>query len=150
MNSLIDTYTPRGGIFKLDIFDAQKNLIDTYQDNNLIVYSGRTAVRDILTSTSLGVDGCITKVGVGTRDTETDPEDSDLEEKTYGILLDITYPDNLSATFVWELGYGEGNGREIKEYGLFTNNEKLFARKVRPSISKDIHIMLRGSWTILF
>lgn len=145
-----DTYRPRGGLFRLEVIDQNKKVIDTYEDNNLIVLTGRTAVRDILADTSLGISGCVTKVAVGTDNTATAPEDENLSDKAYGTIIDVEYPDDYSARFVWELGYGEGNGKLIAEYGLFTENEKLFARKVRPTIEKDSFISLRGTWTILF
>lgn len=145
-----DTYKPRGGLFYLEVLDQNRNIINTYEDANLIVLTGRTAMRDIITDTSLGISGCITKIAVGTKNTATAPEDNDLSDKVFGTIVDVEYPDDYSVRFIWELGYGEGNGKLITEYGLFTENEKLFARKVRPVIEKDSLNSLRGKWTILF
>lgn len=147
---LKDTYKPRMGLFKLEVIDRHDRIIETYEDENLIVLTGRTAVRNILSDTSLGNQGCITRVAAGTASTDTAPEDEDLTDKTWGTIIDVEYPDDYSSRFIWELGYGEGNGKTITEYGLYTENESLFARKVRPPLVKDSFISLRGEWTILF
>ncbi len=147
---LHDNYKPRMGIFRLEVLDQDKNVLEVFEEENLIVLTGRTSVRTNMFDTTSGNDNRITKIAVGTNGAGTTPEDSDLNNKSFGVVLDVEYPDNYSARVVWELGYGEANGKTITEYGLFTENETLFARKVRPPITKDSFIALRGQWTILF
>jgi hypothetical protein len=63
-------------------------------------------------------------------------------------LSSYAYPSTNKVTFVWDIGFDEANGLSFAELGLLSENQTLFARKVRTPIVKDSTIRLHGEWTI--
>jgi hypothetical protein len=50
----------------------------------------------------------------------------------------------------WSLEEDEENGKSITEFGLLTESDVLFARKVREVIEKTVDIRLEGKWQLIF
>lgn len=135
------------GIFKLYIFNRDGKLVDYQEDKNLIVISGRNTMSKLL-GESLN-DRRITKIGFADDVSEEDENTTEFSDSYIKSLDNYTYPSETSVKFVWSLDFGEYNENVITNYGLFTEDEHLFAMKVRPSITKDEYIAINGEWTVL-
>jgi len=129
------------------IIEGRKIPIDRFNDHNLIVSSGYQLITFLLA----GEPGNhkITKIAVGEDGTAPDASDTDLTNKftkpidSYNFLADNIVQFNIS------IDTGEANGLQIAEFGLFSEDEQLFARKIRlPAIPKDSDIIIEGDWTI--
>ncbi|MHC4951936.1 MAG: hypothetical protein ACYTEU_13285 [Planctomycetota bacterium] len=129
------------------IIEGRKIRIDWFSDHNLITLSGKQLITFLLA----GEPGNhkITKIAVGEDGTAPSESDTDLTNKftklvdSYNFLADNIVQFNLS------IDTGEANGLNIAEFGLFSDDEQLFARKIRlPAIPKDSDIIIEGDWTI--
>lgn len=138
------------GRLKLNVFkhvDGNKILIDSFEDDNLIVLSGK----QLLTFLLAGESGShrITKVGVGENPSSPYWSDTGL---TNAFIKNVSGYTLLEPTVVqWNFSIlpGDANGLTISEFGLFSTGGQLFARKVRlPVIPKDDSVSLDGDWTI--
>lgn len=144
-----DTIGNLKGLFYLEVVCAKTGVIlEKYQDNNLVVNGGRTAVVNLLGAATSGKK--LTKLSVGTNNTApvgTDAAITGAFTKALGIP---TYPTISSVSFPFQLGAGDANGIGIREFGLVCTDNTLFARKTRELINKNADIILNGSWTISF
>lgn len=147
-NKNIDRLGEITGSFALDICDLQGNVLEHYEDHNLIVNNGRTAVTLLLGAGD--TDKQLTKLAVGTNGTSPTGSDTAITGAFTKSLGAVTYPTISSVSFAWTLGAGEANGINIAEFGLLCDDGSLFARKVRAVIAKNSDIILNGSWTISF
>jgi len=137
------------GLFSLEIICAKTGkIIETYEDHNLVVNGGRTAVMQLLGAGNTSKQ--LTQLGVGTNGTAPAGSDSALTGSFVKNLGAVTYPTISSVKFDWSLGATEGNGIAINEFGLLCADNTLFARKVRALINKNSDIILNGSWVISF
>lgn len=141
---------PMRGQLRISIYriiDGQKVLIDGFDDHNLITLSGKQLITFLLA----GEPGNhkITKIGVG--EDGTTPADSDVGLLNAFIKLIDSYnflADNI-VQFNFSIDTGDANGLQIAEFGLFSDDGQLFARKIRlPAIPKDSDIIIEGDWTI--
>lgn len=146
----IDTATMQGRL-RINVYrliEGRKIPIDRFVDNNLIVSSGYQLITFLLA----GEPGNhkITKIAVGENGTAPDASDVGplLNQflkpiDSYNFLADNIVQFNIS------IDTGEANGLQIAEFGLFSEDEQLFARKIRlPAIPKDSDIIIEGDWTI--
>ena len=90
------------------------------------------------------------RVGFGTGATPPSLHDTQLQEPIFKLTDPATYPNEKSVRFGWDLHDEEGNGRMIRELGLFAG-ERLVARIVLPNeVEKTSDLSLVGTWTITF
>lgn len=135
----------RINVFKL--INGQKVWADSFDDHNLITLSGKQLITFLLA----GEPGNhkITKIGVG--EDGTDPQNSDVSLLNAYVKLIDSYnflADNI-VQFNFSMDTGDANGLQIAEFGLFSDDGQLFARKIRlPAIPKDSDIIIEGDWTI--
>lgn len=145
--NFLDKLSSLQGIFKVKVFNRDNKLIDTLEDHNMVVLDGRNVMSILLAEVDSNKQ--ITKIAFADDAIEEDETRSDLANKYIINLDNFEYPDNTSVKFNWSLGFGDYNTNVITNYGLYTQDETLFAMKVRPSITKDEYISLVGEWTIL-
>lgn len=136
------------GEFKMKVLDVNGNVLEEYEELNVIVTVGRGQLARLLGGDV--TNRSITKIGFGTNGTVADVGDTALSGppfiKNVGA---VTYPDPTSVMFAWTLGTSEGNGLVIQEFGLLTAGLTLFSRKQRDSITKNSSISLSGTWKII-
>lgn len=144
-----DTIGNLKGLFYLEIICAKTGVIlEKYQDNNLVVNSGRTAV-----VTLLGAGGTtknLTQLSVGTNGTAPAGTDTAITGAFTKALGTVSYPTISSVKYEFQLGAGDANGIGIREFGILCADDTLFARKTRELINKNSDIILNGTWTISF
>jgi hypothetical protein len=140
-------YKPRG-IFRLQVIDKNKNIIEDYIDKNLIV----TGARNVVVLLLGGGSDSLTKIAMGIGTAEPVESDTGLTAPVgglvYATITSTTYPTSSSIMFSWSLDYADGNGVDITEYGLFTTGDVLFSRKIRTVVPKTDTIALEGMWTL--
>lgn len=137
------------GAFVLKVICAHTGkLLEKYEDKNLVVNGGRTAVMLLLGAASSTKK--IEKLSVGTNGTAPVGTDTAITGAFTKNLGAVSYPTISSVQWAWTIGAGEANGIAIREFGLLTNDDTLFARKTRELINKNADIILNGTWTISF
>lgn len=139
------------GNFEMKMFkiiNDKKILIENYKDKNKIVTLGKDILRKLIAND--GTDNYLSQIAFGTDGTEPTIADTDLTSKYIKNLSSFSYDGETSVKFNWNLAAGEANGKAIQEYGLFSNDSVLFARKVRTVINKESDIVLEGTWKITF
>jgi len=144
-----DTIGNLKGLFYLEVICAKTGVIlEKYQDNNLVVNGGRTAVVSLLGAG--GTTKQLTKLSVGTNGTAPVGADNSITGAFTKSLGTVSYPTISSVKFEFQLGTTEANGIGIREFGIVCSDDTLFARKTRELINKNSDIILNGSWTISF
>lgn len=144
-----DLFKNLKGVFVLQVICAHTGeVLEHYEDHNLVVNNGRSAVMTLLGSASSTKQ--LTKLSVGTNGTAPNGADTAITGAFTKALGTVTYPTISSVKFDWSLGAGEANGIAIAEFGLLCTDNTLFARKVREIINKNSDIILNGNWTISF
>lgn len=138
------------GRLKLNVFkhiNGDKILIDEFEDNNLIVLSGK----QILTFLLAGEPGNhrITKCGVGENPITPYFDDTGLTNPFIKNVDGYTLLEPTVVQWNFSIAPSEAVGLNIAEYGLFSTDGQIFARKVRvPVIPKDNSISFSGDWTV--
>ena len=134
------------GLFKLTTYDRNNNILEKYEDNNLIVTQAKTIMRDLLQS---GTDPII-NLGIGTSEVIPNITDTSLVNmQVVPITAKIALGD-FEVKFEAAIDYDEHNGMAIAEYGLLTQSERLFARKTRTPIVKDNTLRIELEWIVRF
>lgn len=133
------------GTFFLKVFENGR-LIDQFEENNLVVTTGKEAAVLLLGGDGAGKQ--ITNIGFGTSGAASLLSMTALTGLYSKALEDITYPaaESLKADFVLE--EAENNGVTIQEFGLICSDGTLFSRLTRYPIEKTNSIRLEGSWII--
>lgn len=138
---------PLRGVFVLRVWrDGQ--IVEEHTDPNMIM----TAAKDAL-ARLIGGDGAgktVTKIGFGTNGNGPTPNDTALTSAFVKTVTGHEYPATGQVRFNWRLDTSEANGKGIREFGLITADDAIFARKTRAVIEKADDISLDGSWTIIF
>ena len=134
------------GTLLLRVYDAGNNLVEEYEERNLIVNAGKASMANLLSSGSAVKR--ITKIGFGTDGTAPSSGDTGLTSSFVKNVDSYSYPDSTSVVFAWSLGYTEANGKAIQEFGLISNDNTLFARRTRATINKTSDLRLEGTWKI--
>jgi len=136
------------GLFVMQVW-RKGELIETYQDKNLIVDAGRTVFAHLLGGDVTGKS--ITEIAFGPNTGNTTPAPGDtLWSSPLLKPVTVSYPAAGQVRFDWSLGADEGNGLQIKEMGLVTYNGTLVSRKTRSAIEKTSDLSLTGYWIISF
>jgi hypothetical protein len=138
------------GVFRLRAFDKSGECVLNYEDKNLVVNAGRTSMTRLLAQAAVSADKRITKIAFGTSGTTPAVGDTSITSPTVLPLDSFSYPDALSVSFAWSLGFNDAVGVTIREFGLLSEDDTLFARKTREGIAKTSDIRLEGTWTITF
>jgi hypothetical protein len=129
--------------------NGEKQLVEEVKDSNLIVNLAREQMARLITGDVTG--RAITKIGFGVDGTDPNVNDKLLTNPFMKNVNGYEYPEMGQAQINWSLTMSEGNGKAIKEFGMFVQNGALFARRVRSSpINKESDISLEGTWTIIF
>lgn len=137
------------GIVRIKVFSVSTGeLLEDYEDRNLVVNGGRTAVTKLLGGDV--ANRSLTKISFGTNNTAPSATDSAITSPFTKSLGTVSYPSISSVKYEWTLESGEANGKAIAEIGLLCNDNTLFARKTREVINKNSDIRLVGSWEITF
>ena len=141
---------PLRGEFELRIF-RRGRLVSVEWRRNLIV----TTAAHVLAQLLAGDAGAfaVTRIGFGISGTPADAADNALTGPYLKAIDGYNYPSQGRVRFSWTLGSAEGNGLQIREFGLLTAADVLVARKVRPAnahIEKAVDLALSGTWTVIF
>ena len=120
-------------------------VINEFIHRNLIVDAGYAAA----TQSLAGVAGAaITSVQVGTSTTQPAPSDTAITGAVQIPVESVGYPD-FAARFNFSIDANTANGMSIAEWGLITQDGRLFSRIVRDEIiAKTDAIEILGAWTI--
>jgi hypothetical protein len=138
---------PIMGDFSLDVYRGGK-LIYEIREKNLVVASGRQSVARLLGGS--GANKQVTQISFGTNGTDAADGDSSITGEFKKALNLTTYPETNSVLFQFTLETGEANGMAIREFGLLSQDNTLFARRAREVINKTSDLRLEGTWKIIF
>jgi hypothetical protein len=138
------------GRLQLDIFktvDGKKIKIGGFDDTNLITLSGKQVMAYLMA----GEPGThkVSKFGIGTGDSFPDDYDVGLTNAFINNTTGYYFLEPTVVQWYFSVPAHEGTGLVVTEFGLFSEAEQLFARKIRtPGITKDSSISFSGAWTI--
>lgn len=136
------------GCFRMKVYRSGK-LIETYEDDNLIVSGAKSAMAALIAGNGAGKS--ITQIAFGTNGDVPTPDDTAITQPFAKGVTAVSYPETGQVEFSWDLLTGESNSKAILEFGLILEDGTLFARKHRPApIHKDSDIALEGQWLIIF
>lgn len=135
------------GIFRLQVFRSGQ-LVEDVVERNMIVGGGFSALARLLGGGGTNYE--VTKIGFGTGTDQPSESDTTLQNVLRKAVAGVSYPSSSAVQFSYTLEANEGNGLQISEFGLFTDDDTLFSRRVREAIVKDSNIQLTGTWTINF
>ena len=130
-------------------FEVRRNgkVIDSFEDHNLIVTSGRQRMAELLTGLSTSHIGF---VGVGTGQAPANVTDTHLTDQVLVPITGVT-AENRVARFNFLIGTNDANGLQISEFGLFGQDGTMFSHRVRDDvIGKADDIEIEGYWEIRF
>lgn len=134
------------GIVKLNIY-ADDKLVETWEDKNLIVSGGRSAVSALLGNQ--GVNKNVDRIAVGTNGADPILADTAVTDQVVKTLDGITFP-GTAVQFAFTLETTDANGITIREFALLCADNTLFSRVTRAPIIKDNTVRIEGTWTITF
>lgn len=124
-------------------------LVETYEDNNLIVNGARDAMARLVAGAGTGKN--ITKIRLGTGTAPAVPGDAAITRPYTKNVAGFEYPATGQVRINWTLEANEDNDTAISEFGLLTADGTLFARKARDTpLNKDSDIAIEGQWIITF
>jgi hypothetical protein len=136
------------GLFTMRLYKKGK-LIETYQDNNLIVDAAREIAAQLISGAGAG--RTITHIAFGVSGASPQPSDTAITDPYSKAVESISYPAFNQAQFHWNLHTTEANGKDIFEFGLICADGTLYARKVRDrAFPKNADFALEGEWIIIF
>lgn len=139
-------YRPQG-ILTLKVFRGGDE--DEEAGENLVVDLSKQTLARLLGGDV--ANRSVTKIGFGTSGSAPAAGNTSLTDAYVKALTSVSYPATNSVEFAFSLGTSEANGKEIREFGLLTAGNMLFARKVRAgAIHKDSDISISGTWRINF
>lgn len=116
--------------------------------DNLVVASSRDALARLVAG--LGAAKTIKYIGFGTSAKSASPDDVGITDPYYVELGAAIFPATGHVQFPWVLREEQANGMVIREFGLFTADKTLFARKVRAEPIAKTDLELEGEWDIFF
>lgn len=140
-------HLPMKGAVHIKVFRGDE-LVHEYEKHNLIVTAGKTSMTRLLAGA--GTNKHVTKISFGTDGTAPAVGNTGLTDAFTKAIDSVSYPDASSVRFAWSLTTAEANGKDIQEFGLLSNDNTLFARLTRATISKTSDLRLEGTWTISF
>lgn len=135
------------GLFSVQIIEADSgNILEDYEDNNLVVTLGKANTAQLLAGAATGKK--INKIAVGIGTTPPDVADMALTTPFIKNVDGYSFPNTNEVLFSWTIETTEANGLSITEFGLMNDSGVLFARKIRSAIIKSSSIKLVGTWKI--
>ncbi len=142
-----DTVALRGH-FRMKVY-RRGELIDEYEDHNLIVNAARSAMARLIAGDGTGKN--INRIAFGTNASTPAPGDTAITSAYSKAVQGFSYPAPGQVEISWNLLVTEANGKSISEFGLLCSDGTLFARKSRTKpIEKDSDISIEGQWLIIF
>lgn len=112
---------------------------------NLIVDTGYAAAAEALA----GLSGAkIVNVAIGTNGEEPAAGDTEIKNAVLIPIQRIDYPAPGTVRFNFTIGYDTAPGLNIREFGLITEDGRLFSRKVREVLEKSQNMTISGMWEI--
>lgn len=123
-------------------------VLEDYRGKNLIVTLGRETLARLLAGD--GANRQIAKVGFGSNGAAPVDGNTALTGSFVKNIEGFSYPSANSVRFSFILAENEAVGLSIRELGLLSSNNLLFARKVRSVIAKTADIRITGAWVINF
>jgi hypothetical protein len=146
-NSFVEK-TPLKGTLRYTVF---KNgvPVEQFEDSNLIVTGARIQMAHLITGDVSGRS--ISYISVGTNGDTPTVSDTEITGAFTKAVDGFEYPANGQAQINWKLLVSEANGMAIREFGLFTDDGALFARRIRANpLYKESDISIEGEWIIIF
>ena len=141
-------------------------VVETFSEKNMIMTNGRIAIARLFAG-GIGGEGAF--VGVGSSNEPPAPDQEGLTDEVKVPIASVafanaevvngvvTWPESVEPTpnvrFNFLFGTGDANGLSIREFGLFTEDGTMFARRIRTgngAIAKDSDIEVEGYWIIRF
>lgn len=140
------------GVFKMRCIEhGTGKVLHEFEDNNLVVNTGRTNLVKLMGGDPAGV--VVDTIAVGTSNTPASVSDTSLtgaftKALNTGVGQANSYTTN-TVTFEYQIDTTEANGMTIWEFGLMTGTGILIARKVlSASIAKTSSFAITGTWTL--
>jgi hypothetical protein len=135
------------GHLSLDIY-KDGVLIEQFRGQNLVLAVGRTNSAKLLGGDANG--RVINRVGLGTNSAGPFDSDTVLTGQVLLPFTSVTYPTPGVVQFDFNVGTGDCNGMDIREFGLVTTSGSLVARKTRGPLAKDSSLSFTGRWVLTF
>jgi hypothetical protein len=144
---LTNTLRRPTGILSLSAIDRSGRHLWSETLQNLIVDTGYTALLEALA----GVEGAaIDRFAIGTNGTPPNHADTAITNGQTIAIASVEYPEQNRIRFHFTVGYDQGNGTLIREFGLITADGRLFSRRTRAgAIEKSESMALVGTWDII-
>jgi len=138
------------GKLHVDILNVEGDVIESFDADNLITNAGYMIAGQCLAGMS---GAAINRIGIGTNATAPAVTDTALTNAVFGGITGVQFSTpgaepNEWVRFNFAVGYFSGVGINIVEWGLITQDGRLFSRLTRSAIQKTNEMMLVGSWTI--
>jgi len=146
----VNDQKPLKGVLSFKVFkhiNGEKRLIEEFENRNIIVNLARNQMARLVAGEF--DDRHITKIGFGTNNAVATVDDEELTGAYVKSLDGYEFPDMGQVRFNWNLGTTEANGIAISEFGLFCEDDTLFARRRREKTNGDPADPI-GTWTIIF
>lgn len=124
-------------------------LIEDSLINNLIVNVGKQSIAALVGGATGYANKRVSKIGFGTSGAPTAGANTGLENAFVKALDGATFS-GTSVLFEYALDNNQGNGLTIREFGLFSTDDTIFARITRNPIAKTADISVKGTWKITF
>ena len=132
--------------------------IEKFDDKNLILFGTRIRLAHLITGdesvfslAEIFSGLAINKIAIGTNGDIPTGHDTVIIDPFTKTFERFDYPDIGHARFFWKINEDEANGKAIREFGLLTQDNTLFARRFRDKpINKDSDISIDGEWIIAF
>ena len=121
------------------------DILFRHEWNNLITTDGYDAAAECLAGEAGAV---ITSVSCGTNADTPTVDDTAITDAVNVPITHVTYPENGSVMFHFLVDWEDADGMDIYEWGLITQDGRLFSRLTRAIISKTEEMQLLGQWEI--
>ncbi len=135
------------GVFYMKV-ERNGVVVDEFTKENLIIDLGKNAQARLLGGDV--TNRSITKIGFGTNGTAATLADTALTGSFVKAVSSVSYPENNTVQFNWQLNKPEAVGLAIREIGLITNGNVLFSRLTRDVFNKTDDIQLSGFYKIIY
>jgi len=131
----------------VDVLEARTGRrLSRERGHNLTVNAGLNLLRDFLANEA---PGSLTHFAIGTDATAPASTDTQLVAELLRDQLTARVKTDLAVTLSYYLAANQGNGNTLREAGLFTAANTLFARYVLSSpITKTGSIAVRWTWQL--
>ena len=123
--------------------------VEQFVDNNLIVNGARLQMARLIAGDINGRS--VTHIAVGTNGDTPTVNDTEITDLFIKPVDGFEFPASGQVQINWKLLVSEANGKAIQEFGLYTEDGTLFARRIRVNpIHKENDISIEGQWIIIF